>query len=47
MSISDNPKQDGYKVVIAVNRDEFYDRPTKELGWWDNNPNIISGARSY
>ena len=44
MCISDNPKLDGYKVIIAVNRDEFYNRPTKELDWWDDDPNIISGA---
>ena len=43
MSISDNPTQDGYKVIIAVNRDEFYNRPTKDLHWWDNEPDIISG----
>ena len=47
MSISENPEQDGYKVIIAVNRDEFYNRPTKELDWWDDNPDVISGARNY
>ena len=46
MSISDNPKQDGYKVIIAVNRDELYCRPTKDLNWWDNQPDIISGEEN-
>ena len=44
MSISDDPRKDGYKVIIAANRDEFYNRPTKELDWWDDSPDVISGV---
>jgi uncharacterized protein with NRDE domain len=32
-----------YPVVIAANRDEFYDRPTRPLHIWDDDPNIAGG----
>jgi len=32
-----------YPIVIAANRDEFYDRPTRSLHAWDDDPNIIGG----
>ncbi|TRX57705.1 NRDE family protein [Fulvivirga sp. M361] len=32
-----------YKLVIAANRDEFYDRPTEEAGYWEDEPNILAG----
>src|SRR5258708_353534 len=32
-----------YPIVIAANRDEFYDRPTRSLHEWDDDPNIIGG----
>jgi uncharacterized protein with NRDE domain len=32
-----------YPIVIAANRDEFYDRPTRALHVWDDDPNIIGG----
>ena len=30
-------------IVIAANRDEFYDRPTRSLHRWDDAPNIAGG----
>ena len=45
MYISDNPTKDGYKLIIASNREEFYDRPTMELHWWEDRPDIISGEK--
>jgi uncharacterized protein with NRDE domain len=30
-------------IVIAANRDELYDRPTRPLHAWDDDPNIIGG----
>jgi len=32
-----------YKLVIAANRDEFYDRPTAAAGFWDEMPDILGG----
>ena len=32
-----------YPIVIAANRDEFYDRPTRSLHLWDDDPNIAGG----
>jgi uncharacterized protein with NRDE domain len=32
-----------YKLILAANRDEFYDRPTAGAQFWDNDPNIFGG----
>jgi uncharacterized protein with NRDE domain len=32
-----------YPIVIAANRDEFYDRPTQLLHVWADDPNIAGG----
>src|SRR3954453_20048798 len=32
-----------YPIVIAANRNEFYDRPTRPLHIWDDDPNIAGG----
>jgi uncharacterized protein with NRDE domain len=32
-----------YQIVIAANRDEFYDRPSRPLDVWDDDPNIVGG----
>jgi uncharacterized protein with NRDE domain len=32
-----------YPIVIAANRDELYDRPTRPLHIWDDAPNIAGG----
>lgn len=33
-----------YSLVVAANRDEFYERPTQPMTWWDDHPSIL-GAR--
>ncbi|CAH1800872.1 unnamed protein product [Owenia fusiformis] len=43
VAISDNPKDDGYQVIIANNRDEYFERPTKPAGFWNDDPHCISG----
>jgi uncharacterized protein with NRDE domain len=32
-----------YGLILAANRDEFYDRPTAPLGFWDKAPHILGG----
>ena len=37
-----NPKSD-YKLVLTSNRDEFYERPTESMHWWDSSPRVLAG----
>ena len=37
-----NPKSD-YKLVLTSNRDEFYERPTESMHWWDSSPGVLAG----
>jgi uncharacterized protein with NRDE domain len=32
-----------YKIIIAANRDEFYDRPTMPAKFWDDHSLILAG----
>lgn len=32
-----------YKLIVASNRDEFYDRPTASLQFWEDYPYILAG----
>jgi len=32
-----------YKLVIAANRDEFYERPTAPAAFWDDEPGLLAG----
>ncbi|GMH43481.1 hypothetical protein BSKO_11403 [Bryopsis sp. KO-2023] len=32
-----------FLLVLAFNRDEFFDRPTLPLAFWEDNPNILGG----
>ena len=40
--LSLNPNSD-YKLVLTSNRDEFYERPTESMHWWNSSPNILAG----
>lgn len=32
-----------YRLILAGNRDEFHDRPTAPLSWWQDDPRILGG----
>jgi len=32
-----------YKLILAANRDEFYDRPTTTADWWEDHAEILAG----
>lgn len=32
-----------YPLIIAANRDEFYDRPTAPVAFWDDFPHVLAG----
>jgi uncharacterized protein with NRDE domain len=32
-----------YKLILAANRDEFYERPTRPVQFWNNSPNLLAG----
>jgi uncharacterized protein with NRDE domain len=32
-----------FPLVLAANRDEFYERPTALAAWWDENPQLLAG----
>jgi uncharacterized protein with NRDE domain len=40
LAVNENPR---YPLVIAANRDEFYERPSRALGWWPESPAILAG----
>ncbi|XP_062590998.1 transport and Golgi organization 2 homolog isoform X2 [Saccostrea cucullata] len=40
---NDTPEPNKYRLIVASNRDELWDRATKLLGYWDQDKNCMSG----
>ncbi len=36
-------KNPDYRLILAANRDEFYDRPTEPAAFWEDSPQILGG----
>ncbi|MGD9055615.1 MAG: NRDE family protein [Desulfobacterales bacterium] len=32
-----------FRLILAANRDEFYDRPTSALAYWSDHPDVLAG----
>ncbi|MFQ5754846.1 MAG: NRDE family protein [Acidiferrobacterales bacterium] len=40
LSLQQHPQ---YPLIVAANRDEFYDRPTSAAAFWDDAPHVLAG----
>ena len=32
-----------HRLILGANRDEFYERPTAPLDWWEDHPTVLAG----
>ncbi len=40
ISVQQHPQ---YKLIVAANRDEFYERKTTAAGFWNDHPHVLAG----
>ncbi|XP_033738481.1 transport and Golgi organization 2 homolog [Pecten maximus] len=43
LHVCDTPDVDGYRLILANNRDEYWDRETAQAHFWDPKEELISG----
>ncbi|KAK3919015.1 Transport and Golgi organization protein 2 [Frankliniella fusca] len=43
LELCDSPAGDGYRLILASNRDEYYRRPTDHAHHWQEAPNVFGG----
>lgn len=40
---TNNPAPNEFRLILASNRDEHYERPTRQAHFWDDDPTVIGG----
>ena len=45
--LNDEESSGGYRLILANNRDEEWDRPTKQLQFWTDHTDCISGRYDF
>ena len=45
--LNDEESSDGYRLILVNNRDEEWDRPTKQLQFWTDHTDCISGMYDF
>lgn len=43
LELCDDPRPDGFRLVLASNRDEYYRRPTDHAHCWEERSSVIGG----
>lgn len=43
VELCDSPAPDGFRLILASNRDESYRRPTDRAHQWEEAPSVIGG----
>ncbi|XP_026279502.1 transport and Golgi organization protein 2 [Frankliniella occidentalis] len=43
VEVNDSPAEDGYRLILASNRDEHYRRPTDYAHHWEEAPSVFGG----